>query len=445
MSRLSARLLRPAPPVNTAEEVHVSGMDRQISAPPRLRPRLLWAATILGVLVLAAVAYIRFGLTRTLAVDAGRLVIATVQNGSFAEFIPATALVAPRTTAYVDAIEGGQVAELLVEEGALVTRGQVLLKLQNTNLQLEVLGRQAQLMEQLDRLNSTILTFEQARLRHERDLIDVRAQVEQLTQRMERRQALLASGAVSKAELDELTIELARNHRLQESMLQAQQVDEKFRVEQVGQLRDAVKTTRENLTMAGETLRSLAVRAPISGQLTALNAELGEAKAPGQRIGQIDETGEYKVEAGVDEFYLGRVRVGQSASALMDGQERRLTVRKVYPQVRERQFKIDLAFEDAPPAGLRRGQSMQVRIAASAAREGIVAANGPHYDDTGGTWVFVMNESGTEARRRPVKFGRRNAEQIEVVSGLAAGDRIITSSYQPLRGFDRIRVRGATD
>jgi HlyD family secretion protein len=444
MSRFAARL-RPAPPVTTAEEVHVSGMDRQVSAPARLRPRLLWAAAILGVLVLAAVAYLRFGLTRTLAVDASRLVIATVQNGTFAEFIPATALVAPRTTAYVDAIEGGQVAELLVEEGALVTRGQVLLKLQNTNLQLEVLGRQAQLMEQLDRLNSTILTFEQARLRHERDLIDVRAQVEQLTQRMERRQALLASGAVSKAELDELTIELARNHRLQESMLQAQQVDEKFRVEQVGQLRDAVKTTRENLTMAGETLRSLAVRAPISGQLTALNAELGEAKAPGQRIGQIDETGEYKVEASVDEFYLGRVRVGQPASTLMDGQERQLTVRKVYPQVRERQFKIDLAFEGAPPAGLRRGQSMQVRIAASAAREGIVAANGPHYDDTGGTWVFVMNESGTEARRRPVKFGRRNADQIEVVSGLAAGDRIITSSYQPLRGFDRIRVRGATD
>jgi HlyD family secretion protein len=425
--------------------VHVSPMDRQVAASPRIRPRLLWGAGVLAALALAAVAYVQFGLTRTLALDADRLVISTVRAGTFAEFIPATASIAPRTTAYVDAIEGGQVAELLVEEGALVTRGQVLLKLQNTNLQLEVLGRQAQLMEQLDRLNATILTFEQARLRHERDLIDVGAQVEQLTQRMQRRQALRASGAVSQAELDELAIELARNHRLQESMLQAQQVDEKFRVEQVGQLRDAVKTTRENLTMAGETLRSLAVRAPISGQLTALNAELGEAKAPGQRIGQIDATGEYKVEAGVDEFYLGRVRIGQPASGLMDGQERRLTVQKVYPQVRERQFKVDLAFEEAPPTGLRRGQSMQVRIAASAAQEGIVAANGPHYDDTGGTWVFVMNESGTEARRRPVKFGRRNAEQIEVVSGLAAGERIITSSYQSLRGFDRIRVRGTGD
>jgi HlyD family secretion protein len=440
-TQLSARLPRPAPPVPGEEEVHVSPMDRQVSAPSRRRPRLFWAGGILGVLVLAAVAYVQFGLTRALAVDASRLVIATVQKGTFAEFIPATALVAPRTTAYVDAIEGGQVAELLVEEGALVTRGQVLLKLQNTNLQLEVLGRQAQLMEQLDRLNSTILTFEQARLRHERDLIDVRAQVEQLTQRMERRQALRASGAVSQAELDELTIELARNHRLQESMLQAQQVDERFRIEQVGQLRDAVKTTRENLTMAGETLRSLAVRAPISGQLTALNAELGEAKAPGQRIGQIDETNEYKVEAGVDEFYLGRVQVGQAATALLEGQQRRLTVRKVYPQVRERLFRVDLAFEDAPTAALRRGQSMQVRIAASAAQEGLIAANGPHYDDTGGTWVFVLNASGTEARRRPVKFGRRTADQIEVVSGLAAGERIITSSYQPLRGFDRIRVR----
>jgi HlyD family secretion protein len=441
MSRLSAlRLLRPAPAAPAAD-MHVTPMDRQVSAPARLRPRVLWAAGILVVLILAAVAYVRFGLTRTLAIDAARLVIAPVQRGTFAEFIPATAVVAARTTAYVDAIEGGQVAELLVEEGALVTRGQVLLKLQNTNLQLEVLGRQAQLMEQLDRLSSTILTFEQARLRHERDLIDVRAQVEQLTQRMQRRQALRASGAVSQAELDELAIDLARHHRLQESMLRAQQVDEKFRIEQVGQLRDAVKTTRENLTMAGETLRSLAVRAPISGQLTTLNAELGEAKSPGQRIGQIDATSEYKVEAGIDEFYLGRVRIGQAASALLEGQERRLSVRKVYPQVRERQFRVDLAFEDEPPATVRRGQSMQVRIAASAAQEGLVTANGPHYDDTGGTWVFVLDESGTEARRRPVKFGRRTAEQLEVVSGLAAGERIITSSYEPLRGFDRIRVR----
>jgi HlyD family secretion protein len=441
MSRLSAlRRLRPAPAA-PVEQLHVTPMDRQVAAVPGLRPRLLWAAGVLAALILAAVAYVQFGLTRTLAVDASRLVIATVERGTFAEFIPATALVAPRTTAYVDAIEGGQVAELLVEEGALVTKGQVLLKLQNTNLQLEVLGRQAQLMEQLDRLNSTILTFEQARLRHERDLIDASAQVEQLTQRMERRQALRASGAVSQAELDELAIELARHHRLQESMLQAQQVDEKFRIEQVGQLRDAVKTTRENLTMAGETLRSLAVRAPISGQLTALNAELGEAKSPGQRIGQIDETTEYKVEAAIDEFYLGRVQVGQPATAQIEGQERRLSVRKVYPQVRERQFRVDLAFEDEPPATVRRGQSMQVRIAASAAQDGLVAANGPHYDDTGGTWVFVLDQSGTEARRRPVKFGRRNADQLEVVSGLAAGERIITSSYQPLRGFDRIRVR----
>jgi HlyD family secretion protein len=370
------------------------------------------------------------------------VVISPVRQAVFTEYVPATATVAPRTTAYLDAVEGGQVAEVMVEEGAFVTRGQVLLKLKNTNLQLEMLGRQAQLMEQLDRLNQTILSFEQARLSHERELIEASAQIEQLTQRQRRREALRGTGTVSQQELDELAIDLGRARKLQAAALEARDVDAKFRNEQVSQLRSAIKTTRENLDMASETLQSLSVKAPITGQLTALDADLGAAKSPGQRIGQIDDSHAYKVEAGIDEFYLGRVKPGQHATAESNGKTWTLEVAKVYPQVTSRQFKVDLYFtQAAAPEGLHRGQSMQVRLEVGAPSKELVAANGPFFEETGGNWVFVLPKAGNVAERRAVRFGRRNPEQIEVLSGLAEGERIITSGYEQLRRFDRVEIK----
>ncbi len=431
-------------------------MDRYVdSRSARRRRRLILATTALIAVTIATTAYVRLGLTREVVVNADRLVISSVKSGVFDEYVPATARVAPRTTAYLDAVEGGQVAEVLVEEGALVHQGQPLVRLKNTNLQLEVLGRQAQLMEQLDRLNATILSYEQTRLGHERDRIEAIAQVEQLSQRLRRRQALQPSGAVSAADIDEVAIDLGRYRKQVAAIEEAAVIDEKFQREQVAQLRAAVKTIQENLGMAGETLKSLVVKAPIAGQLTALEAHLGEAKSPGQRIGQIDQLDDYKVEADIDEFYLGRVSVGQTATAEIDGHQYPLVLAKVYSQVTDRQFKVDLLFAGdpqshgrapgPPTSALRRGQSLQIRLHIGAAHRALVIANGPFYDDTGGTWAFVLPPNGTEAQRHAIRLGRRNPQQIEVLSGLSAGDRLVTSSYEALRGFDRIRVQGLTD
>ena len=434
--------LVPDDPVANDEEEQFSAMDRRVETQPRRRRWLfigIGAAVVLGVL---AALYVRYALTRSVVVREASVVLSPIKQAIFTEYVPATAVVVPRTTAYLDAIEGGQVAEVMVEEGAFVTRGQVLLKLKNTNLQLEMLGRQAQLMEQLDRLNQTVLSFEQARLAHERELIESNAQIEQLSQRQRRREALRESGTVSQQELDELAIDLGRARKLQAAALEARDVDAKFRGEQVSQLRSAMKTTRENLDMASETLQSLSVKAPITGQLTALDADLGAAKSPGQRIGQIDDSTAYKVEAGVDEFYLGRVKPGQPATADSNGKTWRLEVAKVYPQVTNRQFKVDLYFtEVVAPEGLHRGQSTQVRLEVGAPSKELVAANGPFFEETGGNWAFVLPKTGNIAERRAVHFGRRNPEQIEVLSGLAEGERIITSGYEQLRKFDRIEIR----
>jgi HlyD family secretion protein len=418
----------------------ISPMDRLVDKKPRVR-RWALVATAVAVLVAAIAIYARYALTRSATVRAGAVVIAPVRQEVFTEYVPATAVVSPRSTAYLDAVEGGQVAEVLVEEGAFVTKGQVLLKLKNTNLQLEMLGRQAQLMEQLDRLNQTILSFEQARVSHERDLIESSALIEQLTQRQRRREALRPTGAVSQQELDELGIDLTKARKLHTAAVEARDIDDKFRNEQVTQLRSAIKTTRDNLDMASETLQSLAVKAPISGQLTDLDADLGAAKTPGQRIGQIDDSAAYKIEAEVDEFYLGRVKPGQMAAAQSNGKTWKLEVVKVYSQVTNRQFKVDLHFANAEvPEGLRRGQSMEIRLEVGSSSQGLVTANGPFFEETGGNWVFVLPPEGNVAQRRAVRFGRRNPEQIEVVSGLAEGERIISSGYEQLRKFERVEI-----
>jgi HlyD family secretion protein len=226
-------------------------------------------------------------------------------------------------------------------------------------------------------------------------------------------------------------------------MLEARDVDRTFQTQQLTQLREAIKTTQENIARAGETLESLAVKAPITGQLSSLDAELGAAKTPGQRIGQIDDASSYKAEASVDEFYVGRVAVGQHATVPIDGTTWNLEVAKVYPQVRDRQFKVDLFFTGATPPSLHRGQTLQVRLEIGAAHESLVTGNGPFFEDTGGAWVFVLTKSGAEAERRNVRLGRRNPEQVEVLAGLSAGEQIITSSYDSLRRFDRINIRAS--
>lgn len=442
MEQRAVRLLSRAHPDPGEGPEHLTAMDRKVAPPSKVRRWLLWGVAAVLLVGAATGAYWKLALTRTLVVEKDHLVIAAVKVGVFAEYLPAQATIQPRITAYLDAIEGGQVAEKLVEEGAFVKRGDVLVRLKNTNLQLEVLGRQAQLMEQLDRLNSTLLSFQQARLGHERELIDASSQVRQLSQRLARRQALGVAGAVPAAELEELRIDLDRYRSLEQKMTEARDVDRKFQTEQLAQLRDAIKATRDNIAMAGETLQSLAVKAPISGQLSALDADLGAAKTPGQRIGQIDDATSFKAEAAVDEFYLGRVAIGQSATAEIDGHVQRMEVAKVYPQVRDRQFKVDLFFTAPAPRSLRRGQTLQLRLEIGAAHQSLVTANGPFYQDTGGAWVFVLSPSGSSAQRRNVRLGRHNPEQVEVLAGLASGERIITSSYDTLRAFDRIQIRG---
>jgi HlyD family secretion protein len=422
-------------------EVVLSAMDR------RLEQRLITparAATAAGgalLVGLAAYAYVEFGLNRTLTVGAERVTISQVSYDTFREYIPVTGNVVPRTTVYLDAVEGGQVTAVHVEEGAFVTRGQPLVTFKNTNLELQVISAEAQLTEQLNYLSTTRQNFEQSRLRNRRELIDIDYQIDRLSRELARRRPLVATGGATRAQIDDLEAELSRYRSLRVPVEQQLRLDEEFGDNQLGRMGEALEALNRSLAIASDNLNNLVITAPIDGQLTSLEANPGESKTRGQRVGQVDEQHEFKVSAFVDEFYLSRVTVGQLAEVDLDGERHELEVVKEYPGVRDRQFEIDLGFSSAPPQ-VRRGQTVRMRLEIGQPADTLVLANGAFYDDAGGQWVFVVDESGEFAERRAVRFGRRNPENVEVLDGLRDGERVITSSYESFERFDRIQFSG---
>jgi len=416
-------------------------MDRRVRSNWLTPQRLAAIALSLAIAAAGVYGYVRYGLTRTLNIDAERLSISPVHAGSFHDYVPVNGNVQPRETVYLDAVDGGQVVQVLIEEGALVSAGQPLVKLNNMNLQLQVINSEAQLSEQLNRLTSTKLTFEQTKLTHARELIDVQFQIDQAKQRLARIAPLANSGAVKLADIEDARLELLRLEQLKIELARATKVDAELQLEQIVQLDRAVKGLNANLDLARENLDNLVIKAPIAGHVTSLEAHLGESKLPGQRLGQIDQVDGFKVVTLVDEHYLARVSAGQNATADIGGTEHRMRLTKVYPEVRDRQFKVDLVFLDATPSSVRRGQTLQLRLEIGATSAGLIVANGAFYDDTGGQWAFVLVDD-RNVERRTIKFGRRNPEQIQVLEGLRDGERIITSSYETLKQFDRIELRG---
>lgn len=436
--------LRPRPDEPDVDpDIDVSPMDRRVDSTWVTRGRLAVIALCIALAAVVIFAWLRYGVARTLVIDADRVVISTVEPGVFHDYIPVTGNVQPRETVYLDAVDGGQVAEIMTEEGAMVTAGQPLVRLTNTNLQLQVINSEAQLSEQLNRLTSTTLQFEQTRLTHARELIDVQFQIEKSAQQLARIRTLATTGAVKRADIEDAELELARLERWKTAVGHAAAVDEKLQKEQIQQLDLAVNGLSRNLDLTRMNLENLVIKAPIGGHLTSLDAHLGESKGTGQRLGQVDQVESSKVVALVDEHYLDRVSVGQSASAEIGSERHAMELVKVYPEVKERQFKVDLAFTGATPDSVRRGQTLQLRLELGASsNDGLVVANGPFYEDTGGQWAFVVSASGGDAQRRIVKLGRRNPENVEVLEGLAKGERVITSGYESLQEFDRIEFKG---
>ncbi len=428
-----------APSDGAAPDVALSAMDRRIERRLITPQRVAIAIGAVLLVAISAYAYVEFGLRRTLSVGEERLTISKVSYGTFHEYIPVTGNVVPHTTVYLDAVDGGQITSVHVEEGAFVKAGDPLVSFKNSNLQIQVITAEAQIAQQLIQLSTTRQNFDQSHLRNQSNLVDIEYQIDRLKRDLARKRPLLATGGVTKGQLDDLEAELKRNEGMLGPAQEALKLDEEFRRTEIARMNNALEAMNKSLAVTRANLENLEIIAPITGQLTQLDANVGESKSPGQRIGQVDEVNAFKVTAYVDEFYLTRVMQGQFATVDIDGKTYTLEVSKVYPGVKDRQFQIDLVFKGDTPALIRRGQTVRMRLEIGQPADTLVLANGAFFDDTGGQWVFVVDPAGDFAERRPVRFGRRNPEGIEVLEGLKDGERVITSSYENLQNFDRIQ------
>ena len=409
------------------------GMDRKIEK-PRFTPKRI----ALGAVVLLLVALVGYALfadfgVRKLNVERDRLTISTVESGPFQEYIPVRGTVLPLHTVYLDALESGQVEQVFAEEGASVAAGDPLLRLANPDLELTVLQQEAELERSREALRDGRLTMEQDLLRSRKELMEIEYQLAVNKRNFERYESLSAedlTAILSRQEYERLRDEYQYSVRRMSLTEETQTQDSLLAASKVVQLVSAVERMERNLEIVGRRLDNLTVRAPVSGQLTMLKAEVGESKGAGGRLGQIDRIDGFKVRATIDEHYIDRVGRGQRGQFDNGDAPYTLVIRKVYPEVKEGRFEVDLVFEGAAPEGIRRGQTLHVRLELGDLDEAVQVARGGFYQATGGHWAYVLDAAGERATRRSIALGRQNPRVYEVLEGLEPGEQVITSSYE---------------
>jgi len=402
-------------------------------------PRNVKIAVAAALVLLAATLFYVFAPTaNSQTVASNRLTVSTVERGRFDDFLPLRARVTPLVTVYLDAVEGGRVEQVLVEDGAMVQQGQLLAVLSNSDLQLNLLARQSDVSREVNSMRSQELALAQSQIGDERAVIDAQLAADKARRQYETQKPLVEKGYIPAKVFNDSRDDYLSSQRRAEAVRRAQSVNQRLQNSQLAQLRASNASLSGSLGIARATLEALNLRAPVTGQLTAFSIQVGQSLNRGERLGQIDSAGRNKLVAQVDEFYLGRVEPGQIATVEAGGKTFTAKVGKVYPQVKNGTFETDLIFVGAEPAALQRGQTMQVRLTLGDPAPALLIPNGAFYNETGGAWVFVVTPDGDGAVKRKVRLGRRNADHIEVLEGLEPGERVITSPYTGFADRDRL-------
>jgi HlyD family secretion protein len=405
-------------------------VDRKIEKKKWNKKRILTLAGIAGLAVLiAGSVYFTSGKPK-LNVDAERITISEVRKGPFQEFIPVNGVVLPLTTIYLDAVEGGRVEEKLVEDGAFVKKDQPIMRLSNTDLELSLVNQQTSVYNLLTQMQIARNAAQQNTTTKLNQVTDVESQLKEAKRVYELNKTLYNQKAIGLQEFKQS--ENNYNYYLEKKKLtdQIMQQDQASNAQQVSQAQQSYKGSQTALNVMRKKVGDLIVRAPVDGQLTSLDAEVGQSKNKGERLGQIDVLSGYKVRVDVDEHYISRVFIGLMGETSFAGKDYKLKINKVYTQVNNGRFQVDMQFTDAVPEGIRRGQTMQIRLALSDETQALLLAKGGFYQQTGGNWVFKVDKDGKTAYKVDVQLGRQNPDYYEVLSGLQPGDKIVTSSYE---------------
>ncbi len=414
-------------------------MDRAIDPRPARRKRMIALGCAGGAALIAIAFWSSSFAASRVRVEEAKLQIGTVEKGMFREFIPVTGTVQPIQTVFLDAPEGGTVKKRFVEDGHMVKAGEAIIELSNPQLHMDAINREAQLLDQQNNLRNTRLAMDQQTTR----LKDEQLNLEKDLKRLERDQRV-DERLVKDSLLAQNTF-LGNTENLQymreKRKLVAANVrsDSLFRLSQVGSITNNLALIDQNLKFLRDNLQNLVIKAPIDGQLSGLNVELGQTKQRGERIAQIDVLDGFKVRSRIPEHYVSRISIGLHGTFMHAGKEHAIEIFKVYPEVSNGEFDVDLRFVEAAPVGIRRGQTFQVRLQLSEDMEAVMVPRGPFFQDTGGQWVYVIDAEGT-ATKRTVKLGRQNPDMYEVLEGLQPGDRVVTSRYNAFNDADELLV-----
>jgi len=413
-------------------------MDKPIEKKKGIRGRHI--AWIAGAIAFAVLMYMAFFAERTstFRVEKDKLIIETVTENVFNDYITVPGTVEPISTIFLDAQEGGRVEEILIEEGSMVREGDIILKLSNPDLYLNILDSEAQLAEKENFLRNTQIAMEQDRLQIKRELLNLKYDIERKKRNYDQNRMLMRDSLISVEEFIRSKEDLDMAIQSEELFVERQKQDSVFRSVQVDNLKNNLDNMRKNLALVRHRMENLNVRATVDGQLGLLVPEIGQSISRGSNMGQINVLTSFKVTAQIDEHYIDRIRTGLTATLDRQGNAFNLTVRRVYPEVRNGTFKIDMVFTDTVPGNIRTGQTYYTSLQLGQPKTAILVPIGGFFQETGGQWIYVVDPSESYATRRDISTGRKNPKYYEVLEGLQPGEKVIISGYETFGNNEKL-------
>ena len=394
----------------------------------------LLVALIAGSLLLTA------GKSR-LNVEKEKITISTITKDSFQEFIPVNGIVMPLTTIYLDAVEGGRVEERFVEDGAFMKKGDPILKLANTDLELTLANQETAVFDVLTQMQNTRNNSDQNTIRQLNQMAEVENALAETERIYKLNKKLFEQKAVGSQEFKSSENNYKYQLRRLKLTRETLNKDSSSGKQQIAQMHESYSRMQNALALMRRKVDDLIVRAPVDGQLTSLDAEIGQSKNKGERLGQLDVVNGFKVRADIDEHYISRIFTGLAGDFDLGDKSYKLRVKKIFTQVNNGRFQVDLEFVDKVPAGIRKGQSLQIRLSLSDERQSVLLAKGGFFQQTGGNWIFKVNDAGTMAYKVNIQLGNQNPEYYEVLEGLKPGDKVVTSSYENYGDMQELILR----
>ncbi|MCF8298809.1 MAG: HlyD family efflux transporter periplasmic adaptor subunit [Saprospiraceae bacterium] len=370
------------------------------------------------------------GTSSKLKVDLSHITTSVVKMDKFQEFIPVDGIVHPKRTIFIDAIQGGTVEKIYVEDGAILKKGDTILKLSNASVELDYMNRESQTFDVINNLQNSKLGIQRSEFTREDEIADLKYQLDKAKIDFKRKNELYDEKVISIEEFEIAKRDFDYLKEKLEIAKKMQMLDSLSRTKQIGQINSSIERMDNNLEMLKEILGNLYIKAPVSGKLSSFIAEIGETKSKGQNLGQIDVLDGFKLKSEIDERYITRVFVGQEAEIDFMGKTYDLEISKIYTQVTNGAFQVDFAFSDETPEAIKRGQTIQVRLKFSGSTNALIIKKGGFFQETGGNWIYVLDSLGEMATKRRIKIGRQNTEYYEVIKGLKKNEKVIVSTYK---------------